>query len=61
MRSSRRIRLAAAALAASLAVLGGAACSDDEKDEPQKDQTGETSRVPTSVEDTRTTFDQDGG
>ena len=46
----------AAALAVALALLTGAACGDDEEDEPQQDQTGETVDVPTSVQDTRTTL-----
>ena len=56
MRTTSHVSRWIAAACVAFTLLGTAACGDDEKDEPQRDQTGETVDVPTSVQDTRTTM-----
>lgn len=55
MRTTSHVSRWAAIACVGVVLLTGA-CGDDEKDEPQRDQTGETVDVPTSVQDTRTTL-----
>ena len=56
MRTTSHLSRWIAAACLSLALFGGAACGDDEKDEPQRDGESEKLETPTSVQDTRTTL-----